>query len=209
MLRSIIPKEEAFFDHFEEICVLVVDSARKLGAMLAAGRPFDDRASEMKEIEQEVDHKVYQTVEKLHKTFVTPFDRQDILKLTTGLDDILDTIEAVSSLLKLYDPKQVFEEAQEITRVLIQSTTTVAEMVRLLRHLKKQSQPILELAVKVNQFENDADQLYQNAISRLFREENDAKELIKWKDILEHVEAATDRCEDVSDIIEGIVLENT
>lgn len=208
MIRSIIPKEEAFFDNFEQICVLIVKSAEKLKAMLIGGRPFDESALNIKKIEREVDQKVRQTVEKLHKTFVTPFDRQDILKLATGLDDILDMIEAVSSLLRLYDPKQVLREAEKIADVLIQSSKTVAEMVGFLRNLKKQSSQILELAVTVNQLENDADQLYQNAIAWLFREENDTKELIKWKDILEHIETATDRCEDVSDIIEGIVLEN-
>jgi predicted phosphate transport protein (TIGR00153 family) len=208
MIRSIIPKEEAFFDNFEQICVLIVESAEKLKAMLIGGRPFDESALNIKKIEREVDQKVRQTVEKLHKTFVTPFDRQDILKLATGLDDILDMIEAVSSLLRLYDPKQVLREAEKIADVLIQSSKTVAEMVGFLRNLKKQSSQILELAVTVSQLENDADQLYQNAIAWLFREENDTKELIKWKDILEHIETATDRCEDVSDIIEGIVLEN-
>ncbi|UCE54297.1 MAG: DUF47 domain-containing protein [Desulfobacterales bacterium] len=208
MIRSIIPKEEAFFDNFEQICVLIVKSAEKLKAMLIGGRPFDESALNIKKIEREVDQKVRQTVEKLHKTFVTPFDRQDILKLATGLDDILDMIEAVSSLLRLYDPKQVVWEAEKIADVLIQSSKTVAEMVGFLRNLKKQSSQILELAVTVSQLENDADQLYQNAIAWLFREENDTKELIKWKDILEHIETATDRCEDVSDIIEGIVLEN-
>ena len=208
MIRSIIPKEEAFFDNFEQICVLIVESAEKLSAMLKQGRPFDEFTRNIKKIEHEVDQKVQQTVIRLHKTFVTPFDRQDILQLATGLDDILDMIEAVSALLNLYDPKQVVQEAKEIADVLIQSSRAVAEMVGFLRNLKKQSNRILELAVAVSKFENDADQLYQNAIARLFREENDTKELIKWKDILEHIEAATDRCEDVSDIVEGIVLEN-
>ena len=208
MIRSIIPKEEVFFDNFEQICGRIVESAEKLKAMLVKGRPFDESAIDIKKIEREVDQKVQQTVEKLHKTFVTPFDRQDILNLATGLDDILDMIEAVSSLLNLYDPKQVVREAEELADVLAQSSKAVAEMVGFLRNLKKQSSQILELAVTVSQLENDADQLYQNAIAWLFREEHDIKELIKWKDILEHIEAATDRCEDVSDIIEGIVLEN-
>jgi predicted phosphate transport protein (TIGR00153 family) len=208
MIRSIIPKEEVFFDNFEQICVLIVESAEKLKAMLIKGRPFDESARSIKKIEREVDQEVQQTVIKLHKTFVTPFDRQDILKLTTGLDDILDMIEAVSSLLKLYDPRQVVREAGEIADVLTLSTMKVAEMVESLRNLKKQSSQIFELAATVSQLENDADQLYQDAIAWLFREEHDIKELIKWKDILEHIEAATDRCEDVSDIIEGIALEN-
>jgi uncharacterized protein Yka (UPF0111/DUF47 family) len=142
-------------------------------------------------------------VEKLYQTSFTAFDRQTIFKLTTGLGDILDTIETVSSLLKMYDPQKSVKEAQEIALVLIQSVKTVDEMVGLLRNIKNQSTLIFELAVKVNQFENDADQLYQNAISRLFREENEGKDLIIWKDILEHIEVATNRCEEVSEIITG------
>ena len=124
------------------------------------------------------------------------------------MGDILDSIETVSSLLKLYDPKRGIEEAQEIALALIQSVRAVDEIIGLLRTFKKQSTRIFELAEKVKQLENDTDQLYQKALSRLFQEENETKELIKWKDILEQLEVATNRCEEVAEIIDGIVLEN-
>lgn len=208
MVRSIIPRDEVFFDRFEKICVLIVEAAEKLKAMLEAGSPYDSAARRIKIIESEADEQVHQCIERLHKTFVTPLDRQDILKLTVRLDDILDLAQAASSRLELYDPKRVMEEVKELTRVFVESTRQVASMVGLLRNLKKQSDRILELAVEINRLENEADQVHRRAIGRLFREEDDTRELIKWKDIFEHIEAATDRCEDVSDIIEGIVLEN-
>ncbi len=208
MLRSIIPREELFFDSFEKICGLVVTAAEELKRMLDDGSPFSQAAFRIKSIENEVDDEVRETIQRLHKTFVTPFDRQDILKLTMCLDDILDMIEAVSSRLELYEPEQIMPEAHELTHILVQSSLQVAEMVKLLRHLKKNAHRILELSAEVNRLENEADRVHHGAVARLFREENDTRELIKWKDILEHIEGATDRCEDVSDTVDGILLEN-
>ena len=207
MLRSIIPREELFFDRFEEICALLIEATELLQAMLDAGSPFDAPARRIKAIENEADQKVRQAAEKLHKTFVTPLDRQDILKLTVGLDDILDMTEAVSSRLELYEPKRVIQEANELAGVLVQSVKQVSGMVGLLRNLKKESGRILGLAVEISHLENEADRIHHGAIARLFREEDDMRELIKWKDILDHMEDAVDLCEDVSDIAEGIVLE--
>jgi predicted phosphate transport protein (TIGR00153 family) len=208
MVRSIIPRDEVYFDSFEKICVLIVEAAEKLKTMLDEGGPFDAAARRIKIIENEADEQVHRVVEKLHKTFVTPLDRQDILKLTAGLDDIVDRIEAISARLELYNPKRIMEEAKELIGVFIQAANQVAEMVGLIRNLKKQSSRILEHAVEINRLENEADQVYHKAIEKLFQEENDTKELIKWKDIFDNLEMATDRCEDVSDIVRGIVLEN-
>jgi predicted phosphate transport protein (TIGR00153 family) len=208
MVRSIIPRDEVYFDSFEKICVLIVEAAEKLKTMLDGESPFEASARRIKIIENEADEQVHRAVEKLHKTFVTPLDRQDILKLTAGLDDIVDRTEAISARLDLYNPKRVMEEAKELTGVFVQAAKQVAEMVGLLRNLKKQSSRILEHALEINRLENEADQVHHKAIAKLFQEENDTKELIKWKDILDNMEMATDRCEDISDIVRGIVLEN-
>jgi uncharacterized protein Yka (UPF0111/DUF47 family) len=135
----------------------------------------------------------------LHQSSIAPFERQNIFRIATGLGDILDSIKTVSSMLKLYDPKQQIEEAQKIALALIQSVGAVDEMVGLLRNFKDGSTRIFELAEKVKQLENDADRICQNALSRLFQQETETKELIKWKDILEQLEVATNRCEEVSD----------
>jgi uncharacterized protein len=208
MFRSIIPREEVFFDDFDKICALVVEAAKSLKAMLEYGAPYAEAARRIKAIESQADELARHSIETLHKTFVTPLDRQDILHLTVGLDDILDTAEAVSSLLSLYHPQQVMKEALSLADLLVQGSEKVAEMVALIRHLGKQANRILELSAALKLLENEADQAYQEAIARLFQEEKDTRELIKWKDILELIEAGTDRCEDVADIIEGIVLEN-
>ena len=208
MFRSIIPREEVFFDNFEKICGFMTEAARHLMTMLEKGDPYDEAADRIKKLEREADELTYRSIKTLHKTFVTPLDRQDILRLIVGLDDIIDTTEAVSSLLKLYKPSKILPKAADLANLLVQGTEKVAVMVGLLRQLNKASDRIMALAMELNQLENEADQAYQQAIARLFQEEDDPKELIKWKDILEHIEAATDQCEDVADIIEGIVLEN-
>ncbi len=208
MFRSIIPREEVFFDNFEKICALMTEAARHLGKMLEKGGPYTEAANGIKGIESEADELTHRSIETLHRTFVTPFDRQDILRLIVGLDDILDTTEAVSSLLNLYNPRQAMPEARPLAGLLVQGTEKVAVMVGLLRRPSKESGRLLALAMELNHLENEADRAYQQAIARLFQEEDDPKEVIKWKDILEHIETATDRCEDVADIIEGIVLEN-
>jgi hypothetical protein len=125
----------------------------------------------IEKIEQDLEQNVNKIVEKLHQSSIAPFERQNIFRIATGLGDILDSIETVSSRLKLYDPKQRIDEAQKIAFALIQSVRAVDEMVGLLRTFKDETTRIFELAEKVKQLENDADQLYQNAISRLFQEE--------------------------------------
>ena len=208
MFRSIIPREEVFFNNFEKICTLITEATKHLRTMIEKGEPYDEAAHRIKGIEAEADELTHRSIETLHKTFVTPLDRQDILRLIVGLDDILDTTEAVSSLLNLYNPSNAMQEAIGLADLLVQGAEKVEVMVGLLRQLSKASDRLMALAVELNQLENEADRAYQQAIARLFQDENDPKELIKWKDILEHIEAATDRCEDVGDIIEGIVLEN-
>jgi uncharacterized protein Yka (UPF0111/DUF47 family) len=209
MVRSILPRDEAFFDDFDKVGTKLVEAAKRLNVMLDEGASYQEHARRIKAIESESDEVVHHLIEHLHKTFVTPLDRQDIYKLAVRLDDILDLTDASSSRIELYQPKEVMPEARDLAKVILQSTKQVAELIGLLRNMKKHSNRILELAVEIDRLENEGDHIRRIAIARLFREEEDAKELIKWKDILEHMESATDCCEDVSDIVEGIVLENT
>jgi uncharacterized protein Yka (UPF0111/DUF47 family) len=208
-MPSILPRDNVFFEKFEKIGALIVEAAEHLKAMLGEGGSFDTHAQSISTLERESDEHVHSAIEHLHKTFVTPFDRQDILKLSTKLDDIMDMTDAASSRIGLYRPRRVMEEAREMTEVMVKITKQVAEMMCLLRALKKKSVRVKELALEINRLENTADELRREAVARLFHDEEDTKELIKWKDILEHMEGTTDRCEDVSNIVEGIVLEIT
>jgi predicted phosphate transport protein (TIGR00153 family) len=208
MFKSITPKDQEFYDLFDKISAGVVEGAQTLSAMLETAGRSAEFSQKVKTIEHQTDQTVHALVAKLHKTFVTPIDRYDIHQLAVHLDNILDQAEAVSSRIEIYCPDCVPPEARELAAVLLESTKLVQEMVSLLRRLKKPAR-ILELTVEIKRLEDQADYIRRSTVGRLFREETNPIELIKWKDILEYLERATDCCEDVANITEGIVLENT
>ena len=208
MFRSLTPKDQEFYDLFDKISTGVMEASQTLSVMLETDGRSVEFSQKIKTIEHQTDQTVHNLVAKLHKTFVTPFDRYDIHQLAVHLDNILDQAEAASSRIEMYCPGCVPQEARELAAVLLESTKLVQEMIRLLRRLKKPAR-ILELTVEIKRLEDQADYLRRSTIARLFREETNPFELIKWKDILEYLERATDCCEDVANVVEGIVLENT
>jgi len=208
MFSSLMPKDNSFFDLFDKMCVYLVEGIQILVGMLEKGTEYQEQAEQLKLIEKKSDGVVHQIILRLRKTFVTPLDRDDIFQLVNRLDDILDLSEGAASRINMYQPKQVPPECIELARVLLESARRVKEMIGLLRNLKK-SIRIIELTVEVKHFENKADFLRRSLLARLFREEKDVFNLIKWKDILDLIEKGTDRCDDVANISEGIVLENT
>jgi predicted phosphate transport protein (TIGR00153 family) len=208
-MKSIIPRDEEFFARFEKMGSLIVSGVQEFKDLCDHGDHVEARTRKIKSFEREADEVVHATIEHLHKTFVTPIDRTDIHKLMECLDDILDMTDGASSRINIYQPVMFIQEAKDLADVLLKGVLVIKEMTILVRDLNKNSRRLLDLAVEVNRYENDGDQIRRAAIGRLFREEKNVIELIKWKDILEYIEKATDRCEDVGDIIEGLVLENT
>jgi predicted phosphate transport protein (TIGR00153 family) len=208
-VKSIIPQDRLFFDEFDALCRIIVQGVAELVAQLQPDAKRDVVARRVKAFESEADEVVHRTMEHLHRTFVTPFDRQDIRKLLTRLDDVMDLAEAASSRVDMYQPKMMLDSARDLAEVLLASSKQVQELVGLLRDLKKGAKRAAELTVEINRLENEADGVRRRGIAWLFQEERDAIELIKWKDILEHIEQATDRCEDVADLVSGLVLEYT
>ena len=208
MFKSLVPKEHAFFDLFDEICAGIVKSVQVFIKMIEEGGDYGEYAQKLKTIEHQTDQVVHNLMARLHKTFITPIDREAIHQLAGRLDDILDQAEAAGSRIAQYCPECIHVEVYEIANVLLESVKLVQEMVGLLHNLKKPSR-ILELTVEINRLEDQADYIRCSTTARLFREEKNPFELIKWKDILEYLERATDCCEDVANITEGIVLENT
>jgi hypothetical protein len=209
MFRFFLPKDDVIFAKFKEICTLLVEAAHKLKAMVDEGGAYETYAREIKALERRSDNLVHSTLSHLHKTFITPFDRQDILKLTKKLDDILDLTEGTSTRIELYQPKQMMQEARDLAGILVLCVERLEKMMGLLSKARKHTKAIEDLAVDIHHFETEADDKRRQGIARLFREEADAKEVIKCRSILEHIERATDACARVTDIIEGIVLENT
>lgn len=208
MFKSLTPKDAEFYDLFDKICTGIVDGAEMLVRMLEGKERSAEYPVKIKTVEHQTDQMVHSLMSKLHKSFVTPIDREDIHQLAVQLDDILDQTEAASSRVDMYCPECAPPEVLELASVLLESAKLVQEMVGLLRHLKKPGR-ILELTVEINRLEDQADYIRRSTVARLFREEKNPFELIKWKDILEYMERATDCCEDVANVTEGIVLENT
>jgi uncharacterized protein len=205
---QLIPRDDVYFDYFDRVTANIVKGVEILQRIDAEERR-QHYFQQIRTVEHETDEIVHEALSHLHRTFVTPLDREDIHQLLSTLDDILDLTHGAAGNIALYHPELFPPELQNLVRVLYESVKIVQEMVALLRHLGKNAKRILELTVEVNRLENDADLIRRDAMARLLREETDAIELIKWKDIIASVENATDRCEDVGNLLEGIVLKNS
>ena len=164
-------------------------------------------AARIKEIEHETDVITHACVERLHTTFLTPFDRDDIHRLITRMDDVMDYIESASERIALYELREMTQEVRDLAAVLVRATEAVALAVAGLRDVKR-AQAILDQCIEVNRLENEGDEILRNAVATLFKGGADPLFVMKWKEVYEALENATDRCEDVANIIEGVVLEH-
>jgi predicted phosphate transport protein (TIGR00153 family) len=203
-----LPKDESFFDYFEKQGQKTVEGCLALLEMVTAPADIAAQAKNISEIEHECDRITHAVVAQLHKTFITPLDRNDIYRLITKMDDVMDFVEAAAERIALYEITEMTPEAAGLARVLLASSESVLDAVRGFRHLK-QPDSILEKCIEINRLENEADTQLRSALARLFRNETNPITIMKWKEIYELLETATDRCEDVANIIEGVVLENS
>lgn len=202
----IIPREDKFFDFFKHSGDLIVKSAHEFQTMLGDLEQSELYRNRIKEFESQADEITHQTVALLHTTFITPLDRDVIHGLITRMDDILDFFEAAAERIHLYELKNVRSESLRIAEICVDSAVLVKKAVDRLDNLKRPKE-LLEICVEINRLENAADLALRTGIARLFHEESDTRELIKHKEIMELMETVTDRCEDVANTIEGIVLE--
>jgi uncharacterized protein len=202
-----IPKEEKFYDLFEELAEKIDQGAKLFLDMLQNYNSFSTQLVKLKELEHEADVITHRTYEKMHKTFLTPLDREDIYALVNKMDSILDLTEAAAIRMSLYKIKAPVEFLFEQAKLLNVATEKVKTIVRGLRDMKN-APMILEACVEINTIENAGDQILRTAVGELFEKETDPIELIKWKEIFERFEETLDICEDVSNIVEGIVLKN-
>jgi len=207
MLGALLPKKTEFFELFARHAALSVEGARLLAALLDNLTHVEEQAKHIKKVESDADSIAHQTLDLLHRTFITPIERGDIHRIVSRLDDILDYIEAASQRIWLYEITESTPEAKEMARVLMRSTEAVKATVDALPGLKHPEQ-IRRACVEINRLENECDTLLRLATARLFKEERDPVMVIKWKEIYENIEDATDRCEDVANVIEGVVIEN-
>jgi predicted phosphate transport protein (TIGR00153 family) len=208
MFGRFLPRENSFFEYFEQHAAVTVEGCEELLQLITTGANVDVRVRRISEIEHEADTITHRCVEALHKTFITPLERDDIHRLISRMDDIMDFVEAAADRIVLYDVKTMTLDARDLADVLVRATKEVESACKGLRNLKN-PQALLHSCVVINRLENEADQVLRRAVARLFREERDPIQIIKWKEIYELMETASDRCEDVANVIEGVVLENS
>ena len=200
----LIPREQKFYDDFQALADELRTGARLLEEMLAPDHPIWDKAEEIKAVEHKCDFVTHEILKRLNRTFVTPLDREDIHALARSLDDVMDAIDAAATLVALYRLDRVRFGARELAKII----TTSAEEVRLALQALEQKKGLITHAVEINRLENEADRIHQGAVMRLFDEERDPILVMKWKEALDFLEDATDRCEDVANVLEGVVVKH-
>ncbi|HEX5803258.1 MAG TPA: DUF47 domain-containing protein [Azospira sp.] len=212
MFGRLMPKEGKFFDLFNEHAALIVEGAEQLVALMSAmnadGKDAKACAEAIDKAETSADKITHETISQLHKTFITPLDRDEIHQLITRMDDILDITQDVAQTVGLYDIQRATPEAIKLAEITLACCERVKTAVNLL-HSMDNAQTILATCREIDHFESDADRVMRGAMSKLFRDEPDVRQLIKLKAVYELLETITDRCEDVANVIEGIVLENS
>ncbi len=195
-----------FFEAFAQHAQLTLDAAKLVSSLFSELDNAKEIARAIAEVEHNGDQITHETIRRLHETWITPFDRADIHSLISRMDDVLDLAEAVSERVILFEIENARPGAKEISEVLISCCELIVRAVKLLPTMNRSAE-LLELCVEIGKRENEADALYRKAIAELYRKGNDPLEVMKWRDIFDSLETATDRCADVANVIEGVVLE--
>jgi uncharacterized protein len=200
----LIPREVRFFDDFVALSAEIQKGAILLEEMLAPDRPVWEKADRIKEIEHKCDNLTHEVIQRLHRTFVTPLDREDIHTLASSLDDVIDAIDEAAANIRIYRLDHVRPDAREMARIIKACSD---QMVKALSALERRV-GVAEPAVELNRLENEADRVHQDALQRLFETETDPILIMKWKEVLDLLEEAADRCEDVANVVEGVVVKH-
>ena len=198
----LIPREESFFDLFEDLARKTQQGADELLDLLQNYSDLDRKAGRVLDIEHEGDEITHEVMRRLNTSFITPFDREDIHRLASNLDDVLDHIEATAELLQLHKIDRPLPQMVSLGETLAQAARLTAEAMHNLRKMKN----LETYWIEINRLENEGDRSYRRTIAELFSGDYKAMDVLKWKDIIEEIEAAIDRLEDVANTIEGIVL---
>ncbi len=208
MFSRLIPREGRFFDLFNAHAAQIVEGSHALVQLMANPEAPTVHAERIDHAERSADKITHETIALLHKTFITPIDRDQIHQLINNMDDILDLIQDTAESMVLFDIRRTTPEAQQLAQICQMTCDRVKAAVGLLSNLRN-PEAIMKTCEEIDRLESDADRVMRSAMSRLFREESDVKQVIKLRSIYELLELITDRCEDVANIVEGIVLEHS
>jgi hypothetical protein len=205
-LLNFLPREEQYFDLFLQMTVYISDAARELKEMLAdKNHDYAEYAKRIKGMEHACDELTHSISTRLNKSFITPFDREDIYLMSAALDDIVDLIDDAATAIIIFDVKEIKDYAVDLANVIGGMAEQLREIVSTLQKPKNITQRLVE----IHRLENQGDDIFHAAIKELFREENDPLTVLKWKEVYEKLEAAVDRCENVANIIESVIIKHT
>jgi predicted phosphate transport protein (TIGR00153 family) len=204
---SLIPRENKFFELFIQSASNMSKAARALEDLLKNWENIDYKFSYITELEHEGDSLTHQVAAMLYRTFVTPFDREDIAQLSHVMDDVTDFIHAAAESIHIYKVDSPTQRAIELAEIIVQAAAEVERAVKCLGN-RSDLKKVIEHCVEINRLENKADAVYRMALGELFDDSKDTKYIIKWREIYDHMESATDRCEDVANVLEGVALKN-
>ncbi len=205
---GLLPKDEGFFDFFERAAANVHEGAKVLERLLKELRDPDSGGAQIHNIEHTGDHLTREAIEKLNRSFITPFDRDEIHELVSRMDDSLDRMDSAADRLVVYRITKVTEDAKALAAVIVKATALLAELMPMLRNLK-QPQLILNKCMEIHACESEGDRIERHGLAALFAGGVDTAEIIKWKDIYADLEGAMDRCEDVANVVESIVIRHS
>ncbi len=206
MAFRLIPKDESFFDMFEQQAERLITGAEVLVQTTERFETIAENAKRLERLEHDADQLTHDLMEKLNRTFITPIDREDIYRLAVDFDDVMDLMEAVTERFILFKIQRVMPHAQEIAKVIQQQTQEINRLVPQLRRMRRDS--ILPHCVEINRLENTGDRLLRTAFASLFDGSHDPLTVIKWRELYGLMEEATDKCEDVANTIEAIALKH-
>ena len=196
------PKDENFFDLFRKQAALVRKGCDQLHEMMERFDDLEGRATRLKKTEHEGDLVTHEVFERLNRTFITPLEREDIHRLGSGLDDVLDAVEAIGTRIVLFKVKQATPQARKLTEIVAQSGVQIDQAVTNLKDFKN----LKAFTIEINRLENEADAISRQAVADLFSGTHDLLDVLRWRELYGRLEGAADRCEDVANTIEGIVL---
>jgi predicted phosphate transport protein (TIGR00153 family) len=202
---SLLPREGRFFILFDQSAKNAALVAQSFKELMNKWEDVEGKVASIVEMEQKSDMVAHEIIALVHKTFVTPFDREDIALLAHSLDDVVDYIEATADTMLLYKIKSPTQRAKEMADIILQSTQEVEKAISELRQ-KIDLKHILKHCVEINRLENMGDKIYRAALAELFDDSTDITYIMKWREIYEYMETATDRCEDVANVIEGVAI---
>jgi len=200
-----IPREDKFFRLFEQSAHNMVKAAQELKKLVDTWEDVEKKVGDITTLEHEGDTITHQIIAQMNRSFITPFDREDIALLAHSLDDVVDFIHAAADAMLIYKVERPGERVKELADVILRAADEVEKAMPQLRR-RSELRQIVSRCVEINSLENEADRVYRSAMAELFDDSMDITQVIKWREIYEHMESATDRCEDVANVLEGVAL---